>query len=369
MQKGIKIRIYPNKKQIETLVNTFGCKRFVRNHFLKYAEENNDYSYNNWSKQLTIMKQDEKYAFLKKCDKFALQNALKDLKAAYHNFFVDIKKDKTSRKFVNKPVFASKKSEKQSYRTNFTNNNIEINKKYIKLPKLSKVKCKYNYDLSNIKIVSVTIVKTPANEYYASLIYEKENEVVIKTNKSVGLDLGVRTLITTSDKETYQNPIKLNKIEKKIKRLQRKISKKKLDSNNRKKIRIKKAKIEAHKANIINDAIHKATSKIVKSYDVIYLEDIDINNLVSKQEKRYNKRKLIATSLGKVRRYLEYKSKMYDKQIHYIDRYYPSSQICSCCGNRYDVKDSKIYQCPHCKLEIDRDYNAAINILRYGLVH
>lgn len=369
MQVGLKIRLYPSKEQIEKLSNIFGSKRFVRNYFLDYSMKNNDYSYNKWSKLLTELKKKEEYSFLKGSDKFALQNSLKDLKAAYNNYFIDIKKDNKDKRHVRKPVFVSKKSVMQSYRTNFTNNNIEINNKYIKLPKLGKVKCKYKMDLSNIKIVNVTVSKTPANEYYASIIYEKEIMMFEKTNKSVGIDLGVRTLITTSDNEKYNNPIKLNKIEKKIKRYQRQVSRRMLDSNNRKKARVKKAKLEKHKVNIINDAIHKATTNIIRNYDFIYMENLNLNDLINKQEKKYSKRKLIATSLGKVRIYLEYKSKMYEKQIHYIDRFYPSSKTCSKCNCKYEIKDSKVYECPYCGLKIDRDYNAAINILNYGLTH
>ena len=367
MQRGIRIRLYPNNSQINKITNIFGCKRFVRNYFLKYSIETNDLNYNNWSKILTRLKQSEEYKFLKESDKFALQNSLKDLKASYNNFFTDIKKTKNKRRGFNKPVYISKKELKQSYRTNYTNNNIEINDKYIKIPKVGKVKCSYNYDLSNIKIISLTITKTPSNEYYASLIYDKEKTVIVKTNKSVGIDLGVRTLITTSDNEKFINPIKLNELDKKIKRIQRKISKMKLNSNNRNKMRYKKAKLEKYKVNLMNDTIHKATTKIIKEYDDIYLEDIDLIDLINKQEKRYNKRKLIATSLGKVRRFLEYKSIMYDKQIHYIDRFYASSKMCSKCNNIYEVGESKVYNCPVCKTKIDRDYNAAINILNYGL--
>ena len=139
MQVGLKIRLYPSKEQIEKLSNIFGSKRFVRNYFLDYSMKNNDYSYNKWSKLLTELKKKEEYSFLKESDKFALQNSLKDLKAAYNNYFIDIKKDNKDKRHVRKPVFVSKKSLMQSYRTNFTNNNIEINNKYIKLPQLLRI--------------------------------------------------------------------------------------------------------------------------------------------------------------------------------------------------------------------------------------
>lgn len=167
----------------------------------------------------------------------------------------------------------------------------------------------------------------------------------------------------------YVNPLKLDKIEKKITRLQRRISKTEINSSNRKKLRIKKAKIEEHKVNIINDYIHKITSSLIKEYDTLYIEDLDIKELITKQVVKRNKRKLISTCIGRLIKVLEYKAKMYDKQIHKIDRYYPSSKTCSRCNNTYEVKDSRIYQCPYCSLVIDRDYNASLNILRYGQQH
>ena len=369
MQKGIKIRLYPNKEQINKMNSFFGCRRYVYNYFLDYSSSNKDYSYYSWSKELTSLKQKEDTLFLKEVDKFILQNSLKDLRTSYNNFFIDIKKEFTSKKGFNKPKYVSKKNTYQSFRTNYTNNNIEILSKHIKLPKLGLIKCKYHYSFNDVKIISVTVTKTPSNKYYASIIHEVDINPLVKTNKEVGIDVGVRNLVTTSDNVIYVNPLKLDKIEKKITRLQRRISKTKVDSSNRKKLRIKKAKIEEHKVNIINDYIHKITSSLIKEYDTLYIEDLDIKELITKQVVKRNKRKLISTCIGKLIKVLEYKSKMYEKQIHKIDRYYPSSKTCSRCNNTYEVKDSRIYQCPYCSLKIDRDYNASLNILRYGQNH
>ena len=318
---------------------------------------------------MTSLKQKEETSFLKEVDKFVLQNSLKDLKSSYNNFFIDIKKEFTSKKGFNKPKYVSKKNTYQSFRTNYTNNNIEILSKHIKLPKLGLIKCKYHYSFNDVKIISVTVTRTPSNKYYASIIHEVDINPLDKTNKEVGIDVGVRNLVTTSDNVIYVNPLKLDKIEKKITRLQRRISKTKEDSSNRKKLRIKKAKIEEHKVNIINDYIHKITSSLIKEYDTLYIEDLDIKELITKQVVKRNKRKLISTCIGRLIKVLEYKAKMYEKQIHKIDRYYPSSKTCSRCNNTYEVKDSRIYQCPYCSLKIDRDYNASLNILHYGQNH
>ena len=173
MKKGIKIRLYPNKEQINKMNSFFGCRRYVYNYFLDYSSSNKDYSYYSWSKELTSLKQKEDTSFLKEVDKFVLQNALKDLKSSYNNFFIDIKKEFTSKKGFNKPKYVSKKNTYQSFRTNYTNNNIEILSKHIKLPKLGLIKCKYHYSFNDVKIISVTVSKE-ANRYYASILVEEE---------------------------------------------------------------------------------------------------------------------------------------------------------------------------------------------------
>ena len=359
MQKGLKIRLYPNNNQINILNIIFGHTRFVYNYFLNYSKENKDYKYNNWSKKLTELKNSEETKFLKEADKFALQNSLKNLKSAYDNFFS---------KRADEPVF-KKKHNLQSYRTNYTNNNIKLYDKGIKLPKLGIVKCKYNKDIKNNKIINVTIKYLKSGIYEASIIYECEEQTLLKTNKTVGIDLGVRKLITTSDNEKYISELDIDRINNKIRKEQRKLSRCKLHSSNWNKQRKKIAKIYQYKDNYMLDNIHKATKAIVSKYDVIYMEDLDIKDLLSKQKLKKHKRKMLTSSLGKITTLLEYKCEHYGKELKMIDRYYSSSQTCSVCGKTYKVKASEIYKCPHCKLVIDRDYNAAINILNYGIAH
>ena len=359
MQKGIKIRLYPNDKQINILNIIFGHTRFVYNYFLNYSKNNNDYNYNNWSKLLTELKNNEETKFLKEADKFALQNSLKNLSVAYTNYFS---------KRAKEPVF-KKKHNLQSYRTNYTNNNIVLCEKGIKLPKLGIIKCKYKKDILNNKIISVTIKLLKSGIYEASIIYECEELTYIKTGKSVGIDLGVRKLITTSDNKTYISELDIDRLNNKIKKEQKKLSKCKLHSNNFNKQRKRLAKIYQYKDNYILDKIHKATKAIVTNYDIIYMEDLDIKDLLSKQKLKKHKRKMITSSLGKIKTILEYKCNHYNKSLKMIDRYYPSSKTCSKCGKTYNVKASEIYKCPHCKLTIDRDFNAAINILNYGIAH
>ena len=359
MQKGIKIRLYPNKRQIDTLTKIFGHTRYVYNYFLNYSKENKDYKYANWSKKLTILKASTETNFLKEADKFALQNALKNLKQAYDNFFS--KRSKA-------PVFKKKHNE-QSYRTNYTNSNIVLYEKGIKLPKLGVVKCKYNKDIRNNKIISVTVKRLKCGYYEASIIYETIECSLAKTGKSVGIDLGVRKLITTSENEQYISELDIDRINNKLRKEQRKLSKCELHSSNYEKQRKRLAKIYRYKDNYMLDTIHKATKAIVTKYDTIYMEDLDIKDLLFKQKLKKHKRKMLTSSLGKIRILLEYKCEHYGKTLKKINRYYASSQTCSRCGKTYTVGSSEIYKCPHCKIIIDRDYNAAINILNYGNSH
>lgn len=359
MQKGIKIRLYPTKSQISILNKIFGHTRFVYNYFLNYSKNNKDYKYSNWSKILTTLKKNEETSFLREADKFSLQNALKNLSYAYSNFF-------SHRALA--PVFKKKHNE-QTYRTNYTNNNIVLYEKEIKLPKIGMIKCKYHKNLDGKKIINVIVKRLKCGYYEASILYECEQKVLNKTLKSVGIDLGVRKLITTSDHDTYIKVIDIDKINEKLRVEHRRLSKCKLHSNNWEKQRKKLAKVYKYKEDFMLDSIHKATKAIVTEYDTIYMEDLDIKDLLSKQKLKKHKRNMLTASLGKIRVLLEYKCKYYEKTLKKIDRYYPSSQTCSVCGKTYKVKDSEIYHCPHCNLIIDRDYNAAKNILNYGLSH
>ena len=190
-----------------------------------------------------------------------------------------------------------------------------------------------------------------------------------KTGNSVGIDLGVRKLITTSDGNTYISDLDIDRINNKIRKEQKRLSRCELHSKNYNKQRKKLAKVYQYKNHYILDTIHKATKAIVEKYDVIYMENLDIKDLLKKQKLKIHKRKMLLSSLGKIMTLLKYKCECYGKELKKIERYYPSSQTCSHCGKTYRVGKSESYRCPHCKLIIDRDYNAAINILNYGLAH
>ena len=236
MEKAYKFRFYPTKTQIAILNCTFGCVRYVYNHFLGlkqelYSAEKKSMSYNQCSKELTVLK--EKNKWLKDVDKFSLQNSLKDLDKAYKNFFSG----------SGYPKFKSKKDNRKSYRTNYTNNNIEFLDKWIKVPKLGRLKIRDKIKPQG-RIINATITQVPSGKYYISLCCtDVEVEKLESTNKNVGIDLGIKDFALTSDEISIENPKYLQKSLNKLVILQRRLSRKPKGSSNRNKARIKIARL------------------------------------------------------------------------------------------------------------------------------
>ena len=237
MEKAYKFRFYPTKTQIKILNSTFGCVRYVYNHFLDlkqklYSTEKKSMSYNQCSKELTVLKKEKEW--LKDVDKFSLQNSLKDLDKAYKNFFSG----------KGYPKFKSKKDNRKSYRTNYTNNNnIEFLDKWIKVPKLGKLKIRDKLKPQG-RVLSATITQVPSRKYYISLCCtDIEVKKLESTNKNIGIDLGIKDFAITSDEAIIENPKYLQKSLNKLAILQRKLSRKSKGSSNRNKARIKVARL------------------------------------------------------------------------------------------------------------------------------
>lgn len=369
MYKSIKLRIYPNRKQEDLIIKTFGCSRFVYNYYLDkkiklYKENKESLSCNQCSKDLTGLKRELEW--LKEVDKFSLQSSLENLNSAYDRFFKGL---------GSYPKFKSKKYNKQSYTTKFTNNNIQIFEGYIKLPKLGLVKYRDNSFIEN-KITRVTISKTKTGKYFASVTYEKEEKYLEKTGSSIGIDLGLKDFCIFSNGEKIKNPKYYTSLQDKLIREQRKLSRMQrlaLDKNrkledckNYQKQKLKVAKVHEKIANKRCDFLQKLTSNIVKNHDIICLENLNVKGML--------KNKKLAKSISDVSWYefirqLTYKCKWYGKDVIMLDRWFPSSKACHVCG--YKKKDLQLkdrsWICPICGTYHDRDINAAINILNEGL--
>ena len=362
MEKAYKFRIYPNKTQENLIQKTFGCVRFVYNYFLDkrikaYEADKTTLNYSKCSAELTKLKKE--YEWLKEPDKCSLQNSLKNLDAAYQNFF--------RRKETGYPKFKSKKNRHRSYRTNYTNNNIAFVDDKIKLPKIGKVKFR-DKQVPQGKIINATISQTPSGKYFVSICCtEVEKPAFVRTDKYVGIDLGIKDFVITSDGNRYNNHRYLQKSLSKLAKLQRELSRKTKGGSNWDKARIKVARLQEKIVNQRKDMLNKLSTELIRKYDVICLEHLAPSNMV----KNYKMAKSVSdASWSEFVRMLIYKADWYNKTIVQIDRFYPSSQLCHICGEKYSTtKDLKVrkWSCPACGTVLDRDVNAAINILNEGL--
>ncbi len=360
LYKAYKYRLYPNKEQESLIERTFGCCRFVYNQTLAYKKETwetekKSLSYYDLAKYLSHTLKEE-YPWLKEVDTTALIAAIQDMCSAYNNFFKNHK---------GYPKFKSKHNNYQSYRAK-QNIVVDFEHNTIKLPKLGSLKAKLHRKFTG-RIINATVSKVPSGKYYVSVLVETKHEELPHTNTNIGLDLGLKDLITTSNGEKYTNPKTLQKYEKQITKLQRNLSHKKKGSKNRAKLRKKLAICHEHLTNTRKDYLNKLSHRLISENQVIVIESLNVKNMLQ----NHNLAKSISdASWYEFTRQLDYKATWNKRHLIKIDKFFPSSQLCSNCGYKNpSVKDLSVRQwtCPHCGVIHDRDINAAKNILAEGL--
>lgn len=368
MYKAYKFRLYPNDIQTELINKILGCSRYTYNHYLDKMI-NNGYttSYNNIKDFTNTLRYEA--PFLQEIDNIIIHKSLYNLDDAFKRNFNQISgypkfKSKYKRNSYNTPA---------TYTGSSCNIELDLKSRKLKIPQLDWIKVRgyKNIKTINGKIRNATISKEPTGKYYVSILYEMYEKIPGSTPQSiVGIDLGVKKLLTLSDGITYDNNKYIDKYQKRIKRKQRELSRKEKGSKNYYKCKKELAILYSKLANARKYYTHKITKKITDNYDIITCEKLTTKEMIIKGKNTKLSSKINDATFSEIIRQLLYKSKFKGKKFYQVSTYYPSSQICNRCNNqdrKYKDLTEREYNCPKCGEKIDRDLNASINIMFEGL--
>ncbi len=355
MKARYQYRFYPTDQQRQSLAQLFGCVRVVWNDALAFSKSSKYPGYNALSKSLTLSKKTAEREWLNSVSSVPLQQSLKQLEVAYKNYFDSLKGKGKGRK-VGQPRF-KKKTNAQS--ATFTKAAFSIKKGEVFLAKIGNLKPIWSRELPS-EPSSVTVIKDCANRYFLSFVVEIEPVQVDTKNQSIGIDLGIKTFAVMSNGSKAESP-NSSKHERKIRKLQKKLARQQKSSTRRNKTRIQIAKQHNRIADIRKDFLHKLSTKIVSENQTIVLEDLNVSGMV---KNRKLARSISLQGWRKFRDLCEAKSEKFGREFHIINRWEPTSQICSDCGFKWGKLDLKVrsVRCLNCGTEHDRDENAAKNI-------
>ena len=373
MLRAAKIRLYPNKTQEQTLNKVLGCYRFVYNQML--AQKQNAYKADKTNLNVTDLSKwfhgtllkDEQYAWLKEQNTKVMKQAIRQMDGAYQKFFKQhngfpkfkTKKDKQSALFPYEAISKHNTFETRHISLTTPLKNIKFRCSDLYFSRLQK----YNKNIRN-----ATLSKTKSGNFFLSILIEMEDDELKRfehTNEQAGIDLGVKDFVITSDGEVFENKHFFKKEEKQMKKLQRQLSKKVKGSNNKKKEQVRIAKLFERITNKKDAYIHYVTNKLLTYFDIIFMEDLNVQGML---RNHHLAKAIQEVGFYKFKETLVNKSLVNDKQVVFIDRFYPSSKTCSVCG--YKKQDLRLsdreWVCPKCGTKHDRDINAAVNILLEG---
>jgi len=363
IHKSFKFRLYPTKEQKKTLASHFGQARFVYNHFLRkridyyVANKNGEkksLNYHDTARMLTELKKQPDTVWLGESNSQSLQQSLRNLDRAYTHFFRD------GFKF---PKF-KKKSRKQSFSVP-QNFKIDIETKKLHIPKLTPIKIVLSRSVEG-EMKNIVVSKTPSDKYFVSILCEIEKNIKPKKKgREIGIDLGLKSFLVTSGNEIVDTPKYLRKSEAKLKKCQKLHSRKIKRSNNRNKSRIKVARIHERISNQRNDFLHKLSHRLIRESQSIYSEDLCVKGMMANH---HLAKSILDSGWSEFVRQLKYKSEWSGVYFGQINRFFPSSKRCNACGwiNESLTLADREWTCQNCGSKLDRDHNAALNILQLG---
>ena len=360
VEKGFKYRFFPTDDQAEQLARTFGCARYVYNQALElrtvsWQQEKKSVGYHETAAKLTEWKKEPDRTFLSEVSSVVLQQSLRNLDTAFTNFF---------EKRAKYPRFKSRRSYQSArYATNaFSFRDGQIT--------LAKQSAPLNISWSrplpdDARILSLTVSRDTAGRYFVSILVKTDVRPLKKAKAEIGIDVGIKTLATTSDGEKIENPRPLLRREKRLKRLQRGMSRKVKGGNNRYKAKLKVAKLHARISDARRDTLQKFTTKIISENQAIFVEGLNVAGMTKNHSLA---RHIVDAAFGEIFRELEYKAGWYGRTYLELERFFPSSKLCSSCGHLLEELPLSVreWDCPACGVHHDRDINAAINIRKAG---